>query len=85
MSQCVCYVEMNLNLGGKIRKMNNKRCICCGRNISLVHLGRKYCVSCGLFTIGLRNKISALKNDLNELRVRLYGQKRGSERVRYSK
>lgn len=56
-------------------------CLCCGVSLENT-FKRKYCGKCGLYTLKLRGSIDALKRDIRKLRVRLYGQTDGRQRVR---
>ena len=58
------------------------KCKCCGK-ILKINMGRtKFCNSCSLFTLDLRHENSALKIKARKLARLVYGQVRGSERVR---
>ena len=65
--------------------MKEIKCSCCKKKIINPHPNQKYCVSCGLYTFELRHKISYYKKKSLRLVKKFYGQKSGSERIRWNK
>lgn len=65
-------------------KKNKKKlyCECCGKEIT-VYTCRKYCSACSVSIYKYRQKIGSLKHEIKELRIKLYGQANGSERIRF--
>ena len=69
----------------KIQTMKQK-CQCCQRPLTnVMNKSRKYCSGCSVHSVELRREISKLKNDIMKLKLKLYGQKNGSERIRFKK
>jgi hypothetical protein len=61
------------------------KCECCLRRITgvVMNKNRKYCGNCALHNLKQIREISRLKNDIKKLRLKLYGQERGNERIRF--
>ncbi len=59
-----------------------KKCECCGKKLNRVFSQTKYCSACSLYTQDLRQKVSYYRRNFKKLNKILYGQERGSERVR---
>jgi len=59
-----------------------KRCECCRRELKNRMGGQKYCSSCSHSIRDLRQKISYWRREVKRLRKIIYGQERGSERIR---
>lgn len=57
-------------------------CVCCNKSIIRL-INNKYCSSCSVYTNKLRSKIGGLKTMLKTLRIKVYGQEKGSERLRW--
>lgn len=62
-----------------------KYCVCCKKELVIYFGGQKYCGACGVYTKSLRQKISDLKSQLREARIKLYGQESGNERIIWKK
>lgn len=62
--------------------MKQKKCKCCKKPLKETFGGQKYCSSCSLYTLKLRQKISYFKGDVKRLKKIIYGQERGTERLR---
>lgn len=60
--------------------MEKRLCECCQKRKISHH--NKYCSYCAVYTKDMRGKISGLKSRLKKLRIKVYGQKNGSERIR---
>lgn len=59
-----------------------KTCLCCGRIIKNI-FNRKYCNNCAIHSTDIIRRLSRANNEIERLRIALYGQKRGSERIRF--
>lgn len=60
--------------------MKIKKCECCKNKI--IYGNSKFCSNCSIYTFKLRIKINHIKREVRLLRIKLYGQKNGSERLR---
>lgn len=59
-----------------------KKCICCKKRLVNPMGSQKYCTNCVMHTMRLRKKSADYKSSLKDLRIKVYGQKKGSERLR---
>ena len=57
-------------------------CECCRKEIT-VQTCRKYCSACSVYIWKYRQKVGSLKHEIKNLRIKLYGQANGSERIRF--
>ncbi len=59
-----------------------KKCECCGIELNVVMSSTIFCNKCSLYTTKLRGKISNLKIQVKNLRIKLYGIADGKQRLR---
>ena len=60
--------------------MKIKKCECCKNTI--IYGNNKFCSNCALYTKKLREKVSLTKREIKLLRIKMYGQNKGWERIR---
>lgn len=65
--------------------MRNKRCECCRKILPNKEIlsTTKYCTNCGVYVKELKRQLNYYKNKKEEYCKKLYGQKKGSEKIRW--